>query len=222
MAQEPGDTRSFDYIIVGAGTAGCVLANRLTEDPHIRVLMLEAGPEATSMWIKMPLGFSKLFAHPVLNWGYSTEPEPRLGGRTVYFPRGKVVGGSSAINGMAYVRGHREDFEAWKRLGNPGWSYDDVLPYFKRSERRFGQTSIFHGTDGELAVSDPPYIHPSSRDYVEAGVNMGLRRGDDHNGAQQEGINFLASKITGSDNQDASTSAAKGKFGAISLKKFMK
>jgi choline dehydrogenase len=195
MAQRSTGARRFDYIIVGGGTAGCVLANRLTEDVGVNVLMLEAGPEATSMWIKMPLGFSKLFAHPTLNWCYSTEPEPKLGGRTVYFPRGKVMGGSSAINGMAYVRGHPEDFDAWERLGNPGWGYADVLPYFKKSEQRFGPTSAYHGTDGALAVSDPPYIHPSSRDFVEAGVRLGIRRSDDHNGAQQEGINFLQFNI---------------------------
>ncbi|MDA8252096.1 MAG: GMC family oxidoreductase N-terminal domain-containing protein [Rhodospirillales bacterium] len=195
MAQGPSGARSFDYIIIGGGTAGCVLANRLTEDPGVSVLMLEAGPEAASMWIKMPLGFSRLFAHPTLNWCYSTEPEPNLGGRTVYFPRGKVLGGCSAINGMAYVRGQPEDFDAWERLGNPGWGYADVLPYFKKSEQRFGPASAYHGADGPLAVSDPRYIHPSSRDYIEAGVRLGIRRGDDHNGAVQEGINFLQFNI---------------------------
>src|SRR3569833_604206 len=124
-----------DFVIVGAGSAGCVLAARLSEDARTKVVLLEAGGNDTSMWIHIPLGFGKTFADPKVNWCYETEPDPGAGGRRIFWPRGKVLGGSSSINGMVYIRGQHEDFDLWRLLGNPGWSAADVLPYFKRAER---------------------------------------------------------------------------------------
>jgi len=193
------DLRSFDYIIVGGGTAACVLANRLTEDSAVRVLMLEAGPEPTSMWIKMPLAMGKLFTHPILNWGFSTEPEAQLNNRTVFWPRGKVLGGCSCINGSAYIRGQAEDYDGWKRLGNPGWGWSDVLPYFQKIERREDprgrptHDSKNHSKNGKgmVAVSYPTYVHPIARAFIEAGVRAGLPASDDLNGAVPEGISLM-------------------------------
>ena len=125
----------YDFVIVGAGSAGCVLAHRLTEDPACRVLLLEAGGEDRSLWIHLPLGFSRTLNHPRLNWNFATEPEESVANRSIAIPRGKVLGGSSSMNGMLYVRGQARDYDGWAQLGNRGWSYDDVLPYFKRSER---------------------------------------------------------------------------------------
>jgi choline dehydrogenase len=193
------ELRSFDYVIVGGGTAACVLANRLTEDPGVRVLMLEAGPEPTSMWIKMPLAMGKLFTHPVLNWGFSTEPESHLNNRTVFWPRGRVLGGCSCINGSAYIRGQAEDYDGWKRLGNIGWGWSDVLPYFQKIERREDPRGRLTGSSkngakngrGMVAVSYPTYVHPIARAFIEAGVRAGLPASDDLNGAVPEGISLM-------------------------------
>ena len=183
-----GADESFDYIIVGGGTAGCVLASRLSADPRVRVLLLEAGPESNSMWVGMPIAFSKLFMSKTLNWGYSTEPEAKLNDRPIYWPRGKLLGGCSAINGLSYIRGHFEDFNLWRQLGNAGWGWSDVLPYFLKSERRDGPLGEYHGRQGPMAVSDLRYVHPTARDFIAAGANLGIRRTDDLNGAVLEGI----------------------------------
>ncbi len=193
------DLRSFDYIIVGGGTAACVLANRLTEDSSVRVLMLEAGPEPTSMWIKMPLAMGKLFTHPILNWGFSTEPEAQLNNRIVFWPRGKVLGGCSCINGSAYIRGQAEDYDGWKRQGNTGWGWSDVLPYFQKIERRedprgrptHDSKNGSKNGKGMVAVSYPTYVHPIARAFIEAGVRAGLPAADDLNGAVREGISLM-------------------------------
>jgi choline dehydrogenase len=124
---------TYDYIIIGAGSAGCVLANRLSANGRYNVLLLEAGPRDTNPWIHVPLGYGKLFATPSVNWMYQSEPEAGLNGRRVFTPRGRVLGGSSSINGLVHVRGQREDFDEWARLGNSGWGFEDVLPYFKKS-----------------------------------------------------------------------------------------
>ncbi len=145
---------SFDFIIVGAGSAGCVLANRLTASGRHSVLLLEAGPRDLNPWIHIPLGYGKLFKEPSVNWLYSTEPEPELNNRRIGQPRGRVLGGSSSINGLVYVRGQREDFDGWRELGNPGWGWDDVLPHFIRSEDYVRGANDYHGAGGPLAVSD--------------------------------------------------------------------
>jgi choline dehydrogenase len=181
----------FDYIIVGAGSAGCVIANRLSADPRVRVLVLEAGPEATDPWIKIPAGMARLFAPGERNWGYFTEAEPNLAGRRMYWPRGRGLGGSSAINGMLYVRGHPLDFEHWRQLGNPGWGWDDVLPLFKRSERNTRGESATRGGEGELWVSDPVMRHSFSKLFIAAALEAGFALNEDFNGGEQDGVGFL-------------------------------
>jgi choline dehydrogenase len=184
---------TFDFIIVGGGTAACVLANRLTENPQVRVLMLEAGPEPTSPWIKMPLAMGKLFTHPVLNWGFYTEPEAKLDNRPIFWPRGRVLGGSSSINGSAYVRGHAEDFDGWRRLGNIGWAWSDVQPYFKKLERREYRSG--ESQTGMLAVNYPTYVHPITRAFIESAVRAGLPASDDLNGAVSEGVSLMPNSV---------------------------
>jgi choline dehydrogenase len=139
---------TYDYVIIGAGSAGCVLANRLTADRRYSVLVLEAGPRDTNPWIHVPLGYGRLFAMPSVNWMYQSEPEPELNGRSVFTPRGKVLGGSSSINGLVHIRGQREDFDEWARLGNTGWGYADVLPYFRKSEDQQHGEDEYHGAGG--------------------------------------------------------------------------
>jgi choline dehydrogenase-like flavoprotein len=185
------DLRSFDYIIVGGGTAACVLANRLTEDSSIRVLMIEAGSEPTSPWIKMPLAMGKLFTHPTLNWGLYTAPEAKLNNRTIFWPRGKVLGGCSSINGSAYVRGQKEDYDGWRQLGNIGWSWSDVLPYFQKLERREDLHGPSTNGKGMLTVSYPVFVSPIARAFIEAGVHAGLPKATDLNGASPEGIGLM-------------------------------
>ena len=181
----------YDYIIVGAGSAGCVLANRLSADPDVRVLLAEAGPEPDDPWIKIPAGMARLFAPGAHNWGYFTEPDPNLKDRPMYWPRGKGLGGSSAINGMLYVRGHPLDFEHWRQMGNPGWGWDDVLPLFKRSERNGRGASEAHGTDGELSVSDPIMRHSFPKLFIEAAKAAGFPENPDFNAGTQDGVGFL-------------------------------
>ena len=146
----PPPTPSFDYVIVGAGSAGCVLANRLSEDGRYTVLLLEAGPRDTYPWIHVPIGYAKTMFHPILNWGFYTEPEPTMNGRKVYWPRGRTLGGSSSINGLISIRGQREDYDAWAAAGNPGWSYANVLPWFRKLEHNVRGAGEWHGADGPL------------------------------------------------------------------------
>src|SRR5437588_12029214 len=159
MAAIPDQAR-FDYIIVGAGSAGCVLANRLTESGRHRVLLLEAGGRDRNIWIHIPLGYGKLFTNPRVNWLYASEPQTGLDNRTIVQPRGKVLGGSSSINGLLYVRGQPQDFDHWRQLGNAGWSFDDVLPYFRRAEDQERGADVLHGAGGPLAVSNVCEPHP--------------------------------------------------------------
>jgi choline dehydrogenase len=177
----------FDYIIVGAGSAGCVLANRLTADGRSRVLLLEAGPRDTDFWIHVPLGYGKLFARTDVNWAYQSDPEPALNGRHVFTPRGKVLGGSSSINGLVHIRGQREDFDGW---GVPGWGFDDLLPYFKKSEDFDGGASQWHGAGGPLAVSALPDRHELCDAFIASAQALGIPRNDDFNGATQEGTGY--------------------------------
>jgi choline dehydrogenase len=185
----PHDRIEADFIVVGAGSAGCAAAARLSEDPTTRVLLLEAGGEDRNRWIHIPLGFGKTFADPSVNWCYETEPDPGVGDRRVFWPRGKVLGGSSSINGMVYIRGQAEDFDHWRQLGNTGWSFDDVLPYFRRSEHQMRGADRFHGTDGPLCVSDVAQ-HPICEAFIAATTGLGFSRNDDFNGASQDGAGY--------------------------------
>lgn len=194
----------FDYVIAGGGTAGCVLAARLSEDPAVRVLLIEAGPPPGSIWIRMPAGMGRLFVNQRYNWCFESEPEPQLDGRVLYWPQGKTLGGSSAINGMAFVRGHPEDFDHWAALGATGWSWSDVLPYFRKLESRGG--AALRGDSGPLTISDPPYVHPSTRAFVEAAKVCGVPENEDYNGERQEGVGLL--QFTIRNGQRASASAA--------------
>src|ERR1700754_1510121 len=186
-----GATAEFDYVIVGAGSAGCVLANRLSASGKHSVLLLEAGPKDTNIWIHVPIGYGKLFKEKSVNWMYQTEPEPGLGGRQVFQPRGKVLGGSSSINGLLYVRGQHEDYDRWRQRGNAGWGYEDVLPYFKKAENQQRGADQYHGADGPLPVSDWRHHDPLSEAFVKAAVEAGIPFNPDFNGAKQEGAGFF-------------------------------
>jgi choline dehydrogenase len=183
--------KEFDYIIVGAGSAGCVLANRLTASGKNSVLLLEAGPKDTNIWIHVPLGYGKLFKDTSVNWMYQTEPEPGLDGRSIFQPRGKVLGGSSSINGLLYVRGQHEDFDRWRQLGNSGWGFDDILPYFKKAEDQERGADDFHGAGGPLPVSDWRHPDPLSAAFIAAAAETGIPQNSDFNGASQEGAGFF-------------------------------
>jgi choline dehydrogenase len=181
----------FDYIVVGAGSAGCVLANRLTASGKHSVLLLEAGPRDRNIWIHIPLGYGVLFRTPTVNWMYQTEPEPELGGRSVFQPRGKVLGGSSSINGLVYIRGQHADYDRWRQLGNVGWGYDDVLPYFKKAEDQQRGPDDYHGGGGPLAVSNPRQPDPLCEAFIAAAEQTGIPRNPDFNGAIQEGAGYF-------------------------------
>jgi len=179
----------YDYIVVGAGSAGCVVAARLSENPRTRVLLVEAGKADAKQEIRIPAAFSKLF-HTECDWDYRTEPEPATANRPRYWPRGKVLGGSSSMNAMMYVRGHRSDYDRWRQAGNAGWSYDDLLPLFRRSEGfdATGGEPGYHGSDGPLAVTSQRSPNPLTQAFIAAGESLGLKRRDDVNGASQDGI----------------------------------
>jgi choline dehydrogenase len=186
----PQDISEADYVVVGAGSAGCVLAARLSEDPGTKVILLEAGGEDNNMWIHIPLGFGKTFADPRVNWCYETEPDAGAGGRKIFWPRGKVLGGSSSINGMVYIRGQHEDFDHWRQLGNSGWGSADVLPYFRRAEHQTRGEDEFHATGGPLCVSDVKDGHPLCEAFIRACDEAGYKRNDDFNGRDQEGVGY--------------------------------
>ena len=180
----------YDYIIVGAGSAGCVLANRLTEESNIRVLLLEAGGKDTSPWIHVPVGFTKTLNNPKMNWNFKTEPEDNVSGRQIPIPRGRVLGGSSSINGMLYVRGQAFDYDVWAQLGNRGWSYSDILPYFRKSENFERGSDAYRGRGGPLNVADMYEKHELVDAFIDAGVEIGSKRNLDYNGAEQEGFGY--------------------------------
>ena len=182
----PNRTKSYDYIIVGAGSAGCVLAARLTEDPQVRVLLLEAGGAGTPRESKIPAAFSKLYKTAV-DWNYSTEPEPHLNARRLYWPRGKMLGGSSSINAMIYIRGNALDYDHWKSLGNVGWGFADVLSYFKKSENQERGASRYHGAGGPVNVADLRYVNPLTRAFLSAARELGVPSNSDFNAETQDG-----------------------------------
>ena len=177
----------FDYVVVGAGSAGCPVANRLSANPKSRVLLLEAGPKDRNIWIHIPIGYYKNMISP-LSWGYKTEPDDGLNGRSIIWPRGKVLGGSSAINGLLYVRGQKEDYDHWRQLGNEGWGYEDVLPFFKRAENQENGPDDYHGSGGPLEVSNIRDKREICDAFIEAAVQAGIERNKDFNGPFQEGV----------------------------------
>ena len=196
----------FDYIVTGAGSAGCVLANRLSENGKHKVLLLEAGGKDSSFWIHVPMGYAKTFVDPRVNWMFESEPEARLNGRTMYQPRGKVLGGTSSINGMIYMRGHAADYDQWRQLGNEGWDYDSVLPYFRKAEDNERGADDFHGSGGPLRVSDQPYEWEIAKALVEACKQAGIPYNPDFNGATQEGCGYY--QTTTNNKRRWSTAAA--------------
>jgi len=196
----------YDYVIVGGGSAGCVLANRLSARADIRVLLLEAGGRDFSPFIHMPAGISKLVDDPNIDWRYQTEPESELHGRSLYWPRGRVLGGSSSINAMCYTRGHTLDYDEWAGLAGEEWNYSNVLPYFLRAEDQSRGANFYHGVGGPLSVEDLKYRNPLSAVFVEAGVARGLVRNADFNGAAQEGVGYY--QVTQRNGRRCSTAVA--------------
>ncbi len=182
--------KTYDYIIVGAGSAGCVLANRLSANPDCQVLLLEAGPRDWNPFIHMPAGLAKLVNFTSLNWNYETEPEPELNSRRLYWPRGRVLGGSSSINAMCFVRGHRTDYDDWARAGNSGWGWDEVLPYFLRSQDQSRGESELHGIGGPQSVEDLSYFNPLSEVFIQSAEQAGFAVNRDFNGPAQRGFGF--------------------------------
>ena len=180
----------FDYIIVGAGSAGCVLANRLSENPNNRVLLLEAGGKDWHPFIHMPAGLARLASMRKVNWSYNTMPQQELNGRSLYWPRGKVLGGSSSINAMCYCRGHRKDYDSWADAGAEGWDFDGVLPWFIKSEDQENGASDYHGTGGPLSVQNLRHTNPLSGHFIEAATQAGFERTDDFNGPHQRGFDY--------------------------------
>ena len=181
---------TFDYIVTGAGSAGCVLANRLSESGRHRVLLLEAGPPDNNIWIHIPLGFAKTYVDPRVNWKLQTEPQPQLGNRRLYLPRGKTLGGSSSINGMVYIRGSHGDYDEWRQRGCEGWDWDSVLPFFKRAENQVRGADDYHGVGGPLHVSDQPGRFELADAALAAAEQAGIPRNPDFNGAHQEGCGY--------------------------------
>ena len=194
---------AYDYIIIGAGSAGCVLANRLSEDPSVKVLLLEAGGRDWHPFVHMPAGLAKIAGLTSINWDYITEPQPQLGGRRLWCPRGKLLGGSSSINAMCYIRGVPADYDEWAARGATGWHWDNVLPCFRKAERNSRGADAFHGGDGPLSVSDLRYVNPLSHAFVEAGQQAGLAPNPDFNGARQQGVGLY--QVTQKDGARCST-----------------
>lgn len=206
LKDKNNNLKNFDYIVVGAGSAGCVLANRLSADGKRSVLLVEAGGTDWNPLIHMPAGLAKLVGIKSINWGYDTAPEPQLNNRRLYWPRGKVLGGSSSINAMCYCRGHREDYDHWESLGNPGWGSEAVLPYFIKSEDNQRIENKYHQKGGLLSVSDHIYTNPLSDVFIDAAEEVGYDRTDDFNGLRQRGFGYY--QVTQKNGQRHSTAEA--------------
>ena len=191
------DENTYDYIVTGAGSAGCAVAARLSETGSYRVLLLEAGGEDRYPWIHVPMGYGRLFSNPRLNWMYESEPEAELEGRSMYQPRGKVLGGTSSINGMVYMRGNPADYDEWRQRGCTGWDWDSVLPYFKKAEDQERGEDVFHGVGGPLRVSDQPARFELAEHWVAAAIEAGLPANNDFNNGQQEGAGPFQSTTKG-------------------------
>ena len=208
MSNINGDpTETFDYVIVGAGAAGSILANRLSEDGKSTVCVLEAGPSDWHPFLHIPAGFIKVLFDPAFTWQFSSEPTDNTRGRRIPIPQGRTLGGSTAINGLAYNRGQPRDFDAWAAAGNKGWGYADVLPYFKRSERKVGQgDDAYHGRAGEQAVTDMDWFHPVCEAFIAGAVGRGIPRNPDYNGVAQEGVGYYQRTILNGWRQSAARS----------------
>ena len=189
--------QEFDYVIVGGGSAGCALANRLTADGRYQVLLIEAGPDRESFWVRTPAGVPFLYSNKQINWMYSSSEEPNLGGRKIFHPRGKLLGGTSAINGMVYVRGNSGDYDGWQERGNRGWSSKDTLTYFRQMETNLDFQDEYHGTTGPLRVAGARFRIPVVDAFVDAGVSAGHYRNPDPNGARQDGMAHYQFSIDG-------------------------
>lgn len=198
-------SEEYDFVVVGAGSAGCAVAARLSESGEYKVALIEAGGEDDSFWISVPLGYGKLYNNPRYNWMHESEPEPELNGTRLFQPRGKTLGGSSSINGMMYVRGPSRDFDYWRQLGNVGWSYDDVLPFFKKAEDNVRGADKYHGVGGPLGISNTPR-HELSDAFIAAAVQAGYPRNYDFNGVTQEGFGY--NQLTTRDGRRCSSAAA--------------
>ena len=185
------DIGEFDYIIVGGGTAGCALANRLSQNPAHKVLLLEAGGRDNYIWTKIPVGYLYCMGNPLTDWGFSTEAEDGLNGRSLNYPRGKVMGGCSSINGMIYMRGQARDYDSWRQAGNPGWGWDDVLPYFRKSEDYFSGSDAMHGAGGEWRVEEQRLSWEILDAFAQACIEAGIPATADFNTGNNEGVGYF-------------------------------
>jgi len=198
--------QTFDYIVAGAGSAGCAVASRLSESGKYRVLLLEAGGKDSNFWIHVPLGYARTFVNPKVNWMFDSEPEANLNNRVMYQPRGKVLGGTSSINGMIYMRGNHADYDEWRQRGCEGWDFESVLPYFRKAEDNERGASEFHGSGGPLRVSNQPHEWETGRLMLKACIDAGIEYNPDFNGARQEGCGYY--QTTTKDRRRWSTAAA--------------